>query len=47
MAAVTVSLPHDAAQVTALRDLPEVKQLIADLDEIWWTGRPGYPVRVI
>ena len=29
------------------QDLPEVKQLIADLDETRWTGRPGYPIRVM
>jgi transposase len=47
MASATVSLPHDAAQVAALLDLPEIKQLIADLDETRWTGRPGYPVRIM
>ena len=45
MADTTVSPHHDARQVAALLDLPEIKQLIADLDETRWTGRPGYPVR--
>jgi IS5 family transposase len=33
--------------VHPLLDLPEIKQLIADLDETRWTGRPGYPVRTM
>jgi hypothetical protein len=33
--------------VAALLDLPEIKQLIADLDETRWTGRPGYLVRTM
>jgi Transposase domain (DUF772) len=47
MAASTVALSRDAAQVAALLDLPEIKQFIADLDETRWTGRPGYPVRTM
>ena len=47
MATATVSLPRDATQVAALLDLPEIKQLIADLDETRWTGRRGYPVRIM
>jgi Transposase domain (DUF772) len=47
MATSNVSLARDAAQVAALLDLPEIKQLIADLDETRWTGRPGYPVRMM
>ena len=47
MAASTVSLPRGATQVAALLTLPEIKQLIADLDETRWTGRPGYPVRTM
>src|SRR5437764_14789390 len=47
MAASTVSLSHDRAQIGALLDLPEIKQLIADLDETRWTGRPGFPVRTM
>jgi hypothetical protein len=26
---------------------PEIRQLIADLDETRWTGRPGFPIRVM
>lgn len=47
MASSNVSLTRDAAQVAALLDLPEVRQLIADLDETRWTGRRGYPVRTM
>ena len=28
-------------------DLPEIIQLIADLDETRWTGRPGYAIRTM
>jgi hypothetical protein len=27
--------------------LPEIRQLIADLDQTRWTGRPGYPVHMM
>ncbi|HEY1915528.1 MAG TPA: transposase [Streptosporangiaceae bacterium] len=47
MASNKVSLVRDTAQVAALLDRPEIKQLIADLDETRWTGRPGYPVRTM
>jgi len=47
VAASKVPLARDAAQVGALLDSPEVKQLIADLDETRWTGRPGYPIRAM
>jgi len=47
MATTTVSPCHDARHIAALLDLPEIKQLIADLDETRWTGRPGYPLRVM
>ena len=47
MAASTVSLSHDSAQIAALLDLPAIKQLITDLDETRETGRPGYPVRAM
>jgi Transposase DDE domain/Transposase domain (DUF772) len=47
MAYPKVSSGHDARQVAALLDLPEIKQFIADLDETRWTGRPGYPIRVM
>lgn len=47
MATSTIALTRDSAQIGALLDLPEIKQLIADLDETRWTGRPGYPVRTM
>jgi hypothetical protein len=47
MATTTVLPCHDARHIAALLDLPEIKQLIADLDETRWTGRPGYPVRTM
>jgi hypothetical protein len=47
MAGTTVSPHHDAKQVAALLGLPEITQLIADLGETRWTGRPGYPVRTM
>src|SRR6202167_1958735 len=47
MASSNVSLSHDAAQIAALLDLPEIRQFITDLDETRWTGRPGFPVRVM
>jgi len=47
VAASTVALTRDAAQVAALLDLPEIRQLIADLGETRWTGRPGYAIRMM
>jgi Transposase DDE domain/Transposase domain (DUF772) len=47
MAYPKVSSGHDARQVAALLGLPEIGQLVADLDETRWTGRPGYPIRVM
>src|SRR5579862_8177662 len=47
MATTTVSPCHDTRHVAALLDLPEIKQLIADLDETRWTGRPGYAIRTM
>ena len=47
MADTTVSPSHDARQVAALLALPEITRLIADLGETRWTGRPGYPIRVM
>ena len=47
MATSTVSPCHDARHVAALLELPEIKRLIADLDETRSTGRPGYPIRVM
>jgi hypothetical protein len=36
-----------AQELSALLDSPEIRQLIADLEETRWTGRPGYPIRVM
>jgi hypothetical protein len=47
MAEAKVHAAHGAEQVGALLDLPEVRVLIAALDETRWTGRPGYPVRTM
>jgi hypothetical protein len=47
MATAKVPSPRDARQVAALLDLPEIRQLVSDLDETRWTGRPGNPVRVM
>jgi Transposase DDE domain/Transposase domain (DUF772) len=47
MASTKVSSGHDARQVAALLDLPEIRQFVADLDETRWTGRPGYPIRTM
>src|SRR2546423_15554809 len=47
MAASTVSLARDAAQVGALLNSPEIRGLIAQLQETRWTGRPGYPIRAM
>ncbi|MFN2502957.1 MAG: transposase [Acidimicrobiales bacterium] len=44
MAGPTVP-PHGAAQVASLLETPEIIDLIADLQETRWTGRPGYPIR--
>jgi transposase, IS5 family len=45
MAASTVSLPRDAAQIGALLASAEISGLITDLQLTRWTGRPGYPLR--
>jgi hypothetical protein len=47
MASSNVSLAHDAAQVAALLDSPEITALIAELEATRWTGRPGYPLRAM
>jgi hypothetical protein len=47
MATTKIASVHDARHVAALLDLPEIIQLIADLDETRWTGRPGYTVRTM
>jgi hypothetical protein len=45
MASTKVSRVRDSAQVATLLALPEIRALIADLEALHWTGRPGYPVR--
>jgi hypothetical protein len=35
-----VPAAHDARQIGAMLRLPEIEQLIADLGETRWTGRP-------
>ena len=47
MASTKVPSLRDARQVAALLALPEIVQLIADLGETRWTGRPGYPIRTM
>lgn len=47
MAKATVQPSRDARQVAVLLDLPEIAQLIADLEATRWTGRPGYPIRAM
>lgn len=36
-----------AAELSALLDSPEIRQLIVELQETRWTGRPGYPLRTM
>jgi hypothetical protein len=38
---------YDHRPVAALLKLPEVRQLIRELEYARWTGRPGYPVRAM
>jgi hypothetical protein len=47
MAVSTVAPRHDAAQVAALLDQPEVRALVRELDDARWTGRPGYGNRAM
>jgi hypothetical protein len=39
--------PTAVSQLALVLDSPEVSELIADLDALRWTGRPGYPVRAM
>jgi len=43
----TVARRSDAVQLAALLDSPEIAQLVAELAATRWTGRPGYPIRVM
>lgn len=45
MAGTTVPLARGVSQVSALLDLPQIGKLIGELDDLRWTGRPGYPIR--
>lgn len=47
MADTTLQLNRDATAIAALLASPEIAQFIADLNETRWTGRPGYPIRVM
>ena len=41
----TESVPRGADQLQEVLDSPEVLGLIAELEALRWTGRPGYPIR--
>jgi hypothetical protein len=43
----TVPRRSDAVQLAELLDSPEIAQLISELAATRWTGRPGYPVRMM
>ncbi len=47
MASPNVSPRSAAAELGDLLDSAEIRGLITDLEETRWTGRPGYPVRVM
>jgi hypothetical protein len=47
MVSTKVPLARDAASVAALLESPEIVSLITQLEELRWTGRPGYPIRAM
>jgi hypothetical protein len=47
MAVPTVPPRSDAVQISALLDSPEIDQLVTELAATRWTGRPGYPIRMM
>jgi hypothetical protein len=47
MAVPKVAPAPASAQVAGLLDSPEIRRLVADLEETRWTGRPGYPIRTM
>lgn len=47
MAVPKVAPDPASARVSQLLDSPEIRRLIADLQETRWTGRPGYPLRTM
>ncbi|MEJ7656105.1 MAG: transposase [Thermoleophilaceae bacterium] len=46
MAGQTVP-PRSASALAGLLDSPEIADLIRDLEDTRWTGRPGYPLRAM
>jgi hypothetical protein len=47
MAVSTVPPPQAVSQLSAVLDSPEIGSLIAELQALRWTGRPGYPIRAM
>jgi hypothetical protein len=47
VAVPTAPPTRDATQVARLLSTPEMRTLIARLEETRWTGRPGYPIRTM
>jgi hypothetical protein len=47
MAASTVPPRSAAVELAGLLDSPEIAGLIAELEATRWTGRPGYPLRMM
>jgi Transposase DDE domain/Transposase domain (DUF772) len=47
MAGRSIPRGRDAKGLAELLASPEIKALIADLEETRWTGRPGYPIRAM
>jgi hypothetical protein len=43
----TVARPSAASQVGEILDSPEVAGLVAELDDLRWTGRKGYGSRAL
>lgn len=47
MATATVAARSASAEVAALLESPEIGALVRHLEETRWTGRPGFPIRVM
>jgi len=47
VATLKVAPRSAAAELAGLLDSPEITRLIANLEATRWTGRPGYPIRVM
>ena len=47
MATQTVSPRSAVSQLSAALDSPEIGSLIAEIESLRWTGRPGYGVRAL